>query len=257
MTDHSDRQYEHIDDYLLGRLSGDGLDAFENRMNEDDKFRQEVELHKKVMIGIIEHEEDKIRDLMLKADRELDDPVNRKIPVYKYFRLAAVVLLLISVGVFLIFYNTSTNEKLFSRYFDPYENDLVMSSRSDQMPDVLADLKPEQVEKIITGMKNYDRGKFEKASQYLDQDFIKEKDEIRFYLALSQLADGQDTQAINNLERLVKIPQFRYNKEVSWYLALALLKTEKEDESRTLLVQISKSNSPFSRKAKALLDEII
>ena len=258
MADHSTDQHELIDDYLLGNLSGDKLAACEKRLREDDEFAGKVRLHKLIMQEMAENEDDKIRDIISNADKEMDDPVIRHIPYLMYFSYAAAVLVFIALGVYLIFFYQPLPQKLFTEYFVPYDNDLIASPRSSEIPEQFSHFSEKAYDQILIGMKYYEKGDFEKASEILDNKlFNKTRDpELVFYLALSQLACGKTGEAIGNLESLSEHPDHLYRDEVTWYLALAYLNSGEENRTKELLQKISGTKNPYAQQAKELLKKL-
>ncbi len=258
MEDQSSLQHQLIDDYLLGNLSGNDLDAFEKRMKEDKEFAAEVYLHRMIVKGIRDQEEIGVRDIMNKADNEMDPPVIRWFSRYMYYSYAAVVLAFIALGIYLLFFFQPQSKELFTEYFVPYDNDFIAMARGQEIPEALAHFNDEEYGQILTAMNFYDKEEYSKTIKILENISLdNNKDpELIFYLAISQLENGQTSEAIENLKLLSGSSDHPYQDEATWYLALAYLNAGDKQRSKQLLNKISRSNTPFAQQAKELLREL-
>lgn len=83
--------------------------------------------------------------------------------------------------------------------------------------------------------------------------------EVKFYLAVSYLANNQAPEARTLLQELVNTTKnHTFGEEADWYLALTLLKLKETDNATKLLQQIAdtSSNHAFQAKAATLLKKL-
>ncbi len=158
---------------------------------------------------------------------------------------------------------------LFGEYFRPslqMEGELhLFVSRSDSPPisDSLADLrKPTQA--LEEGINAYNRRNFRRA--IIDFNFFisampdhRHCTEARLYLAISHLANGEDSEAKKILKDWVQNrSKHDLTTNAQWYLALALLKERNVQEARPLLKAVAATNksTSFQNKAAELLNKL-
>lgn len=253
MADDNIHTHELIDDYLLGKLEGKALDDFEKRLKKDKSFAKKVELHKLIIEGIIESEDQRIQDIMDQADEELAGPLKRKVLFLKNYRYAAFILVLLAIGAYFLFFNESKTERLFSEYFSPYKNDLITYTRGNKIPADFNELSQESYNKVVSGMKAYDNGQYKKAADLFGQVIEKysSQPELIFYLSISQLEIDEPQKAVNNLFYLQNLPDFRYKYETVWYLALAYLKKGNKNEALIYLSKIPEQ-SKYTKQASEI-----
>lgn len=237
MTNDNINTHKLIDDYLKGKLKGKALEDFEKKMKEDKSFANEVKFHKLIIEGIIESEDEKLLDVMKQADKEMEAPEVKKVSFLRFYRFAALILLFFAVGAYFLFLNENETDRLYTKYFTPYPNDLVTYTRGNEVPPEFASFSQQTYSKLVTGMKAYEKRDYNLAAAVFTEVISSspEKPELIFYLAIAQIEQGEPQKAIRNLDYLTLLPDFKYKNEVKWYLAMAYLKVGNEEEALRVL----------------------
>lgn len=102
----SESESRDIDDYLDGRLEGNRLQAFEKRLKQDSKFRNEFELISNLSEEVITADDNelkqKVEDWGGNIPEEEKKPIKRSIP----FWLIILIIILLSLIPALIWSNS-------------------------------------------------------------------------------------------------------------------------------------------------------
>ena len=146
--------------------------------------------------------------------------------------MAAMVLVIIGLSIYLNFFNTSLYDKYFETYPNVYQP--VVRSTSQSMTD--------------KAFMYYENKKYKEAQQSFEL-LLKSNPNpnIRFYYALSLLNDDKTEKASTEFENLLDT-NFEFQPEVYWYYALAEIKLKNLDQAKTILETAENLN--FSFKAK-------
>ena len=221
---------------------------------------REVIIEKAVQKAIKTDYKKELRDLHLELEKEGKLNVARatgkvkRLTAIRYLAAAAVIGLLLVAG---LFYFPRGEQDMFANNFEPYEDvlsgdvEIVLSERG-------AALDVEALEALQKGLKDYQKENYEQAipvfEQYLKSSAkeYKEKD-VQFYLAVSNLAIGNNLKAIEGFESLLKSEKFKLKTASQWYLALAYLKNGQKDQAKPLLEGL-KSNEKYIDKVQKILE---
>ncbi|MCF8233297.1 MAG: hypothetical protein K9G67_03955 [Bacteroidales bacterium] len=255
--DESLRQYEQIDNYLKGKLEGEALEAFEKRLQKDRDFAGEVEIHRKVIDGIYAAQEEEVRELIMEADDEVENPELVQKTFWGLYSYAAVITLLLGIGIYFIFFYQSKPQRLYEEYFQPYPNQITEGTRGS-VSAILTALPEPQKDTIIRAMHAYENIDFYTTVALLETvDLnIKSYPELLFYLSVGQLGAGKVKHAISNFRQLKKMPDQYFSKEIDWYLALAYLRSDQPEKAKPHLQSIIQNRLPQMQEAKSILHEL-
>jgi tetratricopeptide (TPR) repeat protein len=160
---------------------------------------------------------------------------------YKY-SIAAVVLVLVAVGSYLLFQPPSA-EKLFRENFEPYPNILAMKS------EVKNDLS--------TALLYYELKDWDSAI-LLFQNVLKNEQTnsgAMFYLGNAYLAKGDSDKAIYWLRKTYDV-ESGLSDQINWYLALAYLQNKDTKTARSHLENLTEKENFYSEKARKLLKKL-
>lgn len=249
----NDQSDELIEKYLLGELKGEALQAFEARLETDPEFRSRTEERKELFEMLKRMEFRKtLNDLRTtRKTASMSDTLtasyatrNRK-HLYRVISLAAVMLILVSVPLFLIYQKNSKSDRLVAKYFEPYDN--VLTFRGDE-DDIL----------VQQAMQAYDRGQWNeciKRSEKALRQHPENTAELMFYIGVAALAEGRGKKAIYYLSNS-EIAKSKLAFAAEWYTALAYLKIREKDKAVVTLRQIKSSGSSYGAAAKELLQEL-
>ncbi|MEN0048258.1 MAG: hypothetical protein AAF806_14445, partial [Bacteroidota bacterium] len=147
----------------------------------------------------------------------------RKIP-FRAIAIAASILLLIALIPVLGLFRDST-EDLLAEYTieNPYPNKLIRKSTEADISEIrLAATEAYNELQYAVAIEQYQ--KLEQSNEANLEDLL--------YLGLSQLYEKQNQNAITTLEkaRAVSKEEQRFEQEIDWFLALAYLQNEEEEE---------------------------
>lgn len=163
---------------------------------------------------------------------------------------AAVLVLIIAVGGFMML-STPSNNELYQAYFETYESDI--------SPRRGGESKAVEIHPLLKeAMDLYDDHNFEASLPVFDKYIAIEKEDhfANFYAGMANLESGKMAEGIKFLE-FVKNSGSNYGNDGTWYLILAKLKVGERAEAKNLLIEYLKNNKvPYHEKGKALLEKI-
>ncbi len=108
-------QWDHIDAYLLGKLSSEAKSAFEERLKHDPALVEELEFRQNLQAGLQEVEAEDIR-ARVKAIANKKPKSNSA----RYWLAAASVVLVLGLGIWVLQKETQPNgQAIFATYYHP------------------------------------------------------------------------------------------------------------------------------------------
>ncbi|MFC2107090.1 tetratricopeptide repeat protein [Bacteroidota bacterium] len=246
--------HQKIEDFLNGNLQGEELSSFKKLIKDDAELAARLKIHEQIIKGIIMSEEDKIQSIMDKADRDLDSTSPGITKSRKIFMFAAAAIILLLIGTYFVFFHQSKSQQLFNEYFTVLPNQISLS-RSVEIPQEFSHFSSMEYDQIIDAMTSYNKGEYNKTCDILNELPLSEsKDhELVLYQAISQLNEGKTTDAIQNLKSLVDKSDYKFQADVSWYLALAYLQNNEVEIAIQILRTLTKSRNQHSEEAMELL----
>ena len=230
---------EWIDRYLGGLLSIEEKKRFEQRLNSDSSFRENVALFAELRKGIQEAGRKELLKEMKSWDQALP-PLPVAAPLWRHpwlLRMAA----LLAIGICLVWLWPEDKAKpdLFARYFEPYPNVVMPTVRGSEMEDSTTAQK---------AYRAYDQGNYTEATRWFESAGAGDET-VALYLANSYLARGETGKAIPILEKLEGESEL-FAEEARWYLALAYLKAGENEHAARLL------NGPWPERYRDRAKEI-
>ncbi|MCC5944956.1 MAG: hypothetical protein JJT94_08465 [Bernardetiaceae bacterium] len=227
----------------------------EERLQTDPDFRHDFALLKKIEQGVKNQGKIQLKKHLQQLDAAHPyqyKPKNHKKYFINYLMgglLAAAIIAFVVLwfsGEALLERNKAENT--FVAYYETMPNYLQPITRNQNPePNTIAD-----------AMNAYEQQDYKTtikiAKQLLDKN--PQSPDLRFYFALSLLADDAPQAAIKEFEK-AQIQGTKFEHDAMWYAALASLKLDKKNDARTWLNQIlDSSDNTYQAKAKALLKEI-
>lgn len=232
---------ELINKYFEKKLTDTELEEFEKKLKTDSHFHAEFEFQKSVQSALRSKERAEIKNLLAGFEKQ------KKQNNWWKFAAAAVVVILGGWVVFLQFQSKPIPSELYLSYYQTYPNIIA--------PNVRGETEETLKTKAFSA---YDSGDFELAAKF----FGKLKTQVSndyavFYEGISFLEINKPEKTISLFENKnfnnSNFPLEDYRK---WYLALAYLKTNKRDNSKKILKQLSTSDNPQKKQALKLLNEL-
>lgn len=239
--------------YLRGEMEHEELREFENEMDKDPEFKEEVKAHQRIFKGL-EAEVKKEAEVKLNKARNNTSP-NRfyleKISAARPY-LAVAALLVVIVGVLtMILWNdpaTKNSDELFAEHFQPYANTLTNQTRGANAT----------LSALDSAMHFYSRGDFESALIHLNRVDSKNQNAlVEFYKGNAYLASGRPEKAVLVLKKVEgQLPE-HYQVQGKWYLALGHLQLENTNKAKQYFSEIATEKDAFYQdKAQKILNEI-
>ncbi|MDP4273291.1 MAG: hypothetical protein Q8907_03315 [Bacteroidota bacterium] len=256
--DNKPEYVDKIDAWLRGELTKQWSEEFHKSMEENDELKKEAGLIQDIVVGLRAYDEETLRERFKNLGRQQDEQKHRQLKLYTFSAIAAIVVLLISVGIFVkssishsVQNKELTAEVLFHKYFQAYpvpSDNMLRGSATAKKTDNASD----------EAMRCYDAENYKEASRKFALALKQSPSTTNdiFYLGISQLATNQTEPAIHSFLKLESLNQPLYSDHVKWYLALGYLKENKKDKVRHYLKQLIDSQSTYSGPASELMHEM-
>ena len=235
--------YNHqlIKKYLDNTLSTDERKRLDTLLENNQVFKREFEEHKSLHRAFEINEAEQLKQ-KLKAyeNSNPSKPLSNSSKRF-FLPIAAMLLVIIGLSIYLNFFNTS----LYDKYFETYPNvySPIVRSTSQRITD--------------KAFMYYENKKYKKAQQSFE--LLLENNQnpnLQFYYALSLLNDGNAKKATTQFEPLLNT-DFEFLPEVYWYYALTEIKLENYDKARNILQSSADKGFKFkAKKRKQLLNKL-
>ncbi|MEO1408311.1 MAG: zf-HC2 domain-containing protein [Bacteroidota bacterium] len=163
-----------------------------------------------------------------------------------WLAVAAAVLLLPLAAWW--YWQAQAPERLFRQFYQSYQSDYLALRGGDEAIDPL----------LKAGIEQYQRGQYAESltllESYLNE--FPERGSAAFHAGLASLEMGAPRRAIGHLER-VRLNEPQYYEDATWYLILAHLRLEEEDEARALLRDLLRLEAGYyETPARELLEAL-
>ena len=227
-----------IQKYLAGKLSKKEELHFIELIEKDVSFTEKVAKHTDLQKAIQASEREELKTYLQSLESESTKKVT---PFFnkKWLAIAAVFMMLISIGYYQLTINNVSNE-LYATYFEPYPNALYPITRGNN--------KGEKAQLFAA----YENGDYETALHGFQKILTKKYDvDIQFYYTMSLLNSGDTKTAYKNLQALKKETTL-FTPQLYWYSALIALK--KGDKKQVIIQLDSLENLKSGYKMKESID---
>ena len=236
-----------IESYLEGEMSVREQMEFENLLRNDPELMKAFLFRKNLNEAITENDVMDLRDnLNSITSEESLFKHSKKIRIYS--AVAAVAAVLIAVSIIFFSNDPFNKEDLYDQYYSKYPS--IVNARS------FVDSEEEKI--FLQSFESYENGEFEKAIRQMRQ--LLQKDEsnnlLLFYLAISELEQGQLTDSEKHLKQLIANSNHIFLEQAHWYLALNYLKQNKTEDSKIVLNLIINQKFSMHQEAESLLRKI-
>ena len=225
-----------IEDYLFNRLEAGAKANFENRLQNDTSLRTAFNEFKMLTEGI---EEQSMREMVEDFHQDLlSTSAPKKKPPYKY-AVAAVALIAAALLTWMLFFNPTAAEKLYTEFYKPDPGLPTTMGATDNY-------------EFYEGMVNYKNENYKEAISRWSQLYNKNQnnDTLTYFLGVAYLAEGHGQQADQYLQTSSDNTTSVFNEDALYYLALLQLK---ENKTQAAIKTLSKAKS---ERAKTLLERL-
>jgi len=238
---------ELIERYLEGSLSEEDMLKVDKRAKTDADFRKLIELHREVNESI---SDDAIHDLHSKIRRILEEYKNKVPPrvnrTYTFFKIAAIFVIIAGAGVvFRFVLSRSVEERLYFRFYQAYEADVITRSG-------------DAAESITRAIGLYNSKDYNEAFPILSALTAREPDNYLawLFMGLTSIELNEFDRAIESFSNIPDHWDNPYSEHAKWYYALALLHERKNEHAKILFQKISDEQGYYSEKSEKILSGI-
>lgn len=233
------KELELIDRYLSGELTGDELQAFRNRMENEPDFRDKIREIQLTQLAIGESAlEENLHTFHSTLTNEYLHKKNR-LKLFRPWAIAASIILAVTVGWW--FFSTKYNKtsQLYATYYEPD-------------PGLMTTMGSPTNYEFEKAMVEYKNGEYQKAIKAWHQQLMAkpDNDTLIYFLGVAYQAIGTTDSARVYLSSIVEKTESRFYKDANWYLGLLYLETDKKEKAILLF-----KKSEYS-KAEELLRQI-
>ena len=228
-----------IEKYLFDKLSEDETTLFLELKANDAEFREALELQENLK-QVIKIEDDLQFKKMISSFEEEQKQDHKIIPLNRsfFYKMAVAAVLVISLGIFatVFFFKKEEPQQLFASYFELSKNVSYPIVRSSSNENILT-----------TAFIAYDNKEYTKAISLFEEHFLETKDTtIFYYQANVLLATKKPTEAIELLT-MVEHSSSELASRTHWYKALAYLQMNQNTEAIQELERLLKNEEEFKK----------
>lgn len=241
--------FDLLDRYFSNELDKSELKAFNEKLANDPEFNQEFQEIKEIKLAVKIEARKELKSLFTDIEGSLNQqlPTNNKTAMKKVFTVAASLILLISASYFVLIGNGQPNpQDVFTEYYEPYNN-LNGPVRG-------ATINTEAIS--AEAYSAYDAGNFVLAVERFEALVEVEKTaENYFYMGIANIETGNYEAAVTNLNTTLN--NFSsYKDQSKWFISMALLASDKEEESLSSLVSLSVKENSYKAESLAVLKKL-
>lgn len=222
---------EYIQDYFAERLNEEELKKFQIALKSDPDLKKSYEEY------LVLREASKLREQQeLKKELiDLESDHNKQDKKLSYKILLATAAAAIVTLVFFSL-NGPDSDMIFEQYYKEYPNTYKPVVRDNTRNDP-----------AFIAYENKDYEKSERLLQELLVDDI--SPDLRFYLALSQMAQEKYQEAGRELDQIIQT-DFEYQAEALWYRTLIHIQAEEYLKAKNLLDLMNNLNTNFKQEER-------
>ena len=213
-------QTELFKNYLEGKLSPEDHRLVERLIQENPEYLTELEAFKKIN----------------------PTPKSKGKQVKSWAISFAIALSIVAAGIFIFYrFGASPGEMLYQTHYEDFPKEYALKGPENPL--------------FIQGIEAYHAKNYPQAVENFERLFIQtESDEIKFYLGISQLANGRPEKGIPVLSMI--FPSSPLYPNASYYQGLGYLKLNKLAEAKKYLEISVAQKSIFADKAQEIVAKI-
>lgn len=229
-----EKHSDFIDKFILGTLTENEQNDFDNLMELHPEIKEEVQFRKQLHDGFESVEVENLRTRLGKIKEEIiqtDEPeatnTEQKNALWKILLIAALALLL---GLLAFRYLQAPKQEIkksqFASYYQPYLMDSGIRGANEQ-----------SVQNLYQA---YSKGEYAESISLLNE-IMKTDDAIKWklYRGISLFETNKSTEAIADFQTVIDSENYLWEDHGKWYLSLAHLKAEQVDKTTLLLEELA------------------
>jgi len=229
--------------YLSGDLDKEEAASFERKLEKDEELRASYELHA-AAFELIRHQLQRRDEEAFRT--QLLDIMNQQAPRKTDYKKGTRFGWLIAVSaacllaVLLNFLpGRPVNQKILTRYYHPERDPVVLATDQDTRG------------RSEPGIVAYRNGDFEQSMELLSARFGDTDDPVRIqlYCLLASMELDRQQEVLNKILPVEASPQDPLGRALTWYLALALLKSDRVPEALEQSRTLTEQEGPYHLEA--------
>jgi len=226
-------ELERIERYLNDTMPDEQRNQFKDQLNTDYEFRLLVDDVKVMLLGIesasLKNNLEQFHDEMVPV-KTLDQQTTSetaarlkktRIKMIKFMAAAAVIIF---VGSFWLESRSNSTDRLFAKHFSPD-------------PGLPTTMGENENFEFYDAMVNYKQGDYPTAISKWQPLLSSEQknDTLHYFIGVAHLANGNEKEAINYLQKLTDNDSDSFQEETAYYLGLAYLKADNVEDAKKYL----------------------
>lgn len=239
--------FDLLDRYFSNELDKGELKAFNERLKNDPEFNQEFQEIKEIKLAVKVEARKEIKSLFTDLEDDLNQKEstnNNQTAMKKVYMVAASLMLIASVGYLVLTGNGKpSSQDVFTEYYQPYNN-LNGQVRGEARA---ASMSAEAYNAYYAGNYALAAEKFEALVE------VEKTAENYFYMGIANIEAGNYETAVKNLNTTLN--NFTtYKDQSKWYLSMALLGADKEEEALSSLASLSSRRGAYKSRSSEVLE---
>lgn len=229
--------------YLSGELNREEIGSFEkelaNKQGLQEEFDQISAAYMLIRDQLQKRDEDAFKKQLLEVMEQAatgKKQIGRPLPKVWYYLLPLAASLAIILSIFL---SPGSEDKLFSRYYHPETDKVLLTYMQGTRG------------KAESGILHYQLENYAETINIMLELMEEDPENLlaRIYYLLSSIEAGKQDQAIEKLAALDPGLDHQLGQAVSWYTALALLKSDQQEEALIHLHSLILQEGPYQTDA--------
>ena len=246
-----DTNFEMIEKYIDGELSGKELLNFKDLLSTDNDIKRDYNLSMEINNSIIEDDVMALRETMDYMYTE-ESKVKRIPAVFtnrRFYYAAASAALLIATGglVQRLALTDLDNNAIFEKYYTPYDVTITYRSGNTEVDRLL-----------LNALERYEEKDYEQALILFEEVLETRENDlaVSLYSGISYMEEEKYQKATKSFNSIISDNDNLFIEQAKWYLAMCYLKTEKTDKAQNVLNEIIKEESYYKDQAAKVLKDI-
>lgn len=235
-----------IDRYIRGEMTQAEKTSFLEQVQADAELKAELVLQEEIY-GALQHAGNtELRKKLNTFQREIS-PANQTgkiISMRMLWRVAAVILIFL-IPAYFLFFNTSSSDKLYKKYYVAYETSLTVRGANEAAL--------QEIDELYNGAQY--AAVLEKIHAFGITDTLPAQ--LLLVKGICEMEMGKDEEASETFAGIIKRNDPYFTDHALWYAALAELKTSDKENCRQLLNQLlARSKPDHEKEAEELLEKL-
>jgi len=247
---------ENIINYLDGELNAKDKNEFNESLSSDKHLYEKYTIVSEIESCLKDNDTHLFRNLILSISKKFHKNQYQKElrrnrsfqshEIHKLWKVAAVILVfaatIFTVNL-LIQRNSNTSERIFDKYYEPYQKNLSNRSAGNHFTN------------LHLAFQAYKNKQYQEAITFFDK-VLSMDSTVLFYKGIASIECGDYITALNSLVQLTGDSTNQYYIQSHWYIALTWLKLDQPENAVPHLTWLVKNNRYYGKKAASILKAI-